>query len=240
MSQALAKILEETHEIKTHVVIERASQNAPPNHAAAVIPCEDGVMLLEVLNSIHGQDPIISLKANAPTTITLGAQNEVKVDFAIVETPGNYRSVTPMISKKEQIADQAPQQSEFLLRPVDSPDHTVMKRYMLMQSTYPIEHVKDSSSTSISIDFTRESVKLRKSTPKPEGGENVQSLILPFSAFHPKEKTIDLSETQKEFVNEDFFKDFATPEAEIKDQLFTMVEHRDTMRTFYSQVGKKK
>ena len=234
LSIALKNRLEEKG-IKTHVVLERASLDAPPNHAATAIPCKDGVMFVEVLAGFHGDDPITSLKPDETMALALGDRKEIQIEIKFIQTLGNYRSTQPMITRKEEnTEDGKVSQSEYVLRPVLSPDDTVMKRYVLVRPTYPIEKQNGNDSTSISIDFQRQSIKFQVL----EEGKPPQSRIVRFDKFDTENKTINFSEEDKKVIDEKFFSRFSTPEAILKEQLFTMVRHKDTMKNLYAQVRK--
>ncbi len=59
-SLAVLQMLKKDFDLNGYVVVETAHLNSPPNHAAAIIPCNDGVLLLETFE----KEPIILIKPN--------------------------------------------------------------------------------------------------------------------------------------------------------------------------------
>lgn len=253
--------------LKGFVIVERMDSIAPPNHAAVVVPCNDGILFIEVLTP-----PLISIlqpnKESAPFEFEIefppGKDGIVKKEkistcFKVIETNEDYGMHHSIIIKTVTISKENGgkdvHHSQFLLRQSANPDVPVMTRYMVAMKIYPlIAKGKHGDELKIKINYDDEIVAFTK-TGKDKIFKNVK---IPFKIFNSETLEIDLSkeldsekrkklsEQISNFVGEGntietFWKEFQEP-IKIKQQVFklTRKESSNIIRDLYTQVKRGK
>ena len=225
-----------------HVVVETLSPTAPANHAAAVFPCTDGILLVEIL-----EKEVITIKPSGKTIkLVKIEEGGVVVDsflesIEILETPGNFSlPKNTMIVKRGEKDGQKMFQSQFILRPANRPDHTIMKRYFLKQPNYPVAGASDKNITHV----IKVNIAMNKVTYQIGESDTAKKVSFPLEAFDPETGRIDpkkLNQKQKDelaFLSDDFFKAFRTPRAMLEDQVGIVVAGRKILKNLYDQMGR--
>ena len=218
------KLAEKGH--TAHVVVERDGPDEPVTHAAVALPCNDGILLIEV----EHEYPIITILPEESRTRLFMDEKETltfEVGFKMVKNPGNYESTTPLIVKSENnILKKTSSHSEYLLRPVHRPDMSVMKNWMLHTDFFPITaKVEGQPDHVIKIYPGKKIVTFQLGT-----GKKAYRINIPFSDFQ-KDGTIKptlnaLKDWEREtFLGDDFFKAFKAPKSLIMEEIFTLATH---------------
>jgi hypothetical protein len=219
--------------ITAHVIGEKKGASAFPTHAAPVIRCTNGYVLVEIFHD----NPLYIIKPDAVTALA----DRVHTQLSIIQQPLAIR-------KKIETNEKGVEEFSLPLHPLFRPDHSVMKAYMLDEAMYPVTappHGEDS--LGIQVDYKKQEVVFQIGT-----GRTSKRLIFKFTAFDPVRKTIDptqLSNSQKKIIISDedknllmdavmsgrFFANFKSPQ--LRNQLFLMVQNNETMQNLRSQAG---
>jgi hypothetical protein len=248
--------------VEARVILESAGPNKPPTHAAVAVPCKDGILLVDIERDV----PVVILKPTEPFIKIYPGKGtpdnpeppdrenpELRLSIEIIEIPGNYKTLTPLIIKKEnfttETATKKNSYSQFVLRPDTDPDQSVMKRWLVSKHTwfYPVSSGKREGQEQHSIQVNVEQEKITFSIGN-------KKFRIPLDAFDPKTRTIDrnkligdeklklLPEKLEEYKDiifgkvEDgnsggnFFEAFKTPKNLLMDQIFTIVAHREMLK----------
>jgi len=234
----IVKLLEGT--VEAHVVVE-SSPNSPANHAAVAIPCRDGILLIEAENS---RDMILPLMLEASNEQIYRGDGtpqapDINVAIRIVETPGNYRLSTPLLQKTVAVGGKE-EYFQFLLRPVNRPDLSVMKRWMLTTDFYPVSSGwHDGKQFSLKVNISQGTVTFQIQ----EEGKGDKKVRIPLAAFDGVKEWSDLDKSklmgdkgatltqeERDFFLGDFFKSFHTSTDLLQRQIITIAQHRDTLQ----------
>ncbi len=123
-AQDVARRLEKQYHIEAHVVVVSEGPNLPVEHAAVVVPCRDGVVLVEV----DLPDTTFVLRPNEPFGIIYrgeqkGSQRDpdLMLAFRIVETPLGYKEQEPMITRTHSHNGKKVGYIQYILRPDKKP-----------------------------------------------------------------------------------------------------------------------
>lgn len=247
--------------VHAYPIVERAGPLAIPNHAAAVVPCNDGILFIELLNP----QKIVSVKAREVTNIEVKVtffdreEQVVKTDqivtaFKVLQTTDDYDVENLILSKEDTFLDDETKKIkghhsvEYLLRPIKNPDSPVMTRYMLVMPVYPViaKSQLNGDELTIKVNFNEGNVVLQR---KEKETEKFSKVKLPFALFDAETQTIDvkkadapLSQTIEEFLGpgrnfDKFWDEFQAPQ-EIKNQLFILTkrENLQLMNRLYAEV----
>jgi hypothetical protein len=149
------------------------------------------------------------------------------VSLEIAETPREFQPIQPIIVQRVELDTGKKFYAQYLLRPANSPDPSVMKRYLLEQHFYPVLGKRFHC---IKVNFA-----LEKVTFQIGEGENAKKCSIPFKTIESEQ----LEDAQsREFLNEEFFAAFNTPASLLKEQVLMAVKHRKTIKSLYQQVGR--
>lgn len=248
-AQEFAKRIESKYGMKAHVIVESGGPTDPPTHAAVVVPCKDGILLVEVDqlsdNLMTILKPNVPLSKFYPGDGFSGKQLPGKgltASIEIVETPGNYKTPTPLIVKKEIYKREVPKKidtyRQFVLRTDQNPDQSVMKRWLIKTDFFPVStgarEGKEQYSLQVNIAYKKITFNIGK-----------KKFRLPLSAF--KNGAIDKSKlsvdkgqkiTQEEMeflfgkegeIGGEFFNQFKTGKKLLLEQIFKVVEHENEL-----------
>jgi len=227
-STAILKILEKEYGLKGHVVVETEGPNTPAFHAAAIIPCSDGIALIEVF-----MGSIIEILFEKPLTLEDEKKLSYRHDFMIVKTPGDYRSKILIFKQDIKEDKKTEKQTEMVLRPVNKSEHTVMKQHIIGADYYPIS---GRNNHAIKINAIRSKVTFQI------GEEEDNKFRLDFSDF--KDGWFDdkkLSGKQKEkyekiIKNSNFFEAFKTKKSLLQEEIIYVTQNGSTLIKLFDQV----
>ena len=131
-------------QIVASVLVESKETDTPVTHAAVAVPCSDGILLVDVELDV----PVIPLPSEKPSFIRFLPGNGTLADpdltasIEIVRVPGNYTTSTPMIVKRDTVSVETEKKKnsyhQLILRPCANPDESVMKRWLVEESFYPV------------------------------------------------------------------------------------------------------
>ena len=257
MGQALGTI-----GLKGYSVVERRDETSPPQHAALVVPCEDGVLLVDL-----APPRLLILKPNEESlTVQPGeGTDRIQTGFKIVEVEKDYGVKAPMIVKSETISDTATgevrhkEQTQFLLRSIARPEIPAMTRYLVNQAIYPLMTKAKSNGDTLRIRFSFDEGTVsfdRCNERKPK--ESYRTVKIPFSLVDQRtgtinlkalisrekdpEKRVALQQALRDIFGSDeaiegFWQEFEAPE-QIKTQVFTLAsqENLKMMQDLFKQV----
>lgn len=254
----IVKRLEE-RSVVAYVVVESAGPDQPPTHAAVVVPCTNGLLLIDVDKDI----PILTIKPHQPFIKTYLGKGTLEnpdpqhphltLSFEIVAVPGNYNTQVPLIAKRETFTSETQTKknsySQFVLRPDTNPDDSVMKRWLVSSHTwfYPVASATRSGQEqhSIQVNVAQEKITFSIGNKK---------FRIPLDAFDPKTGRVDreglLGDPKLELTKEQlegyrdlilgkagtpevggpFFDAFNTPKNLLIDQIFNVIAHKDTLK----------
>lgn len=257
MGQALGTI-----GLKGYSVVERRDETSPPQHAALVVPCEDGILLVDL-----APPRLLILKPNEETlTVEPGeGTDRIQTGFKVVEVENDYRVKAPMIVKSETITDavtgevRGKEQTQFLLRSIARPEIPAMTHYIVNQAIYPLTTKAKSNGDLLRIRFSFDDGtvsfdRCNERNPK----ESYRTVKIPFSLVNQRTGTIDLASLIKsekdpekraalqrtlqeifgsDSVIEGFWQEFEAPE-QIKSQVFFLAstENGKMMQDLYKHV----
>lgn len=257
MGQALSAI-----GLKGYSVVERRDATSPPQHAALVVPCEDGVLLVDL-----APPRLLILKPNEEAlTVQPGeGTDKIQTGFKVVEVENDYGVKAPMIVKSETITDAVTgevrhkEQTQFLLRSIARPEIPAMTRYLVNQAIYPLVTKAKSNGDILRLRFSFDTGEVsfdRFNERHPK--ESYQTVKIPFSLVDQRTGTIDfitliskekdpekreaLKQTLRDIFGSDttiegFWQEFEAPE-QIRGQVFTLAsqENLRMMQDLFVQV----
>jgi hypothetical protein len=262
--RAMQKILADRFSLKSYFIVERQDPLATPNHGAMVIPCSDGIVFLDAAPTRlfilkPEQEAILSAE---PITFPPGSDGvahtgTIQTRFALCRTGEEYGEVPPMIVKKTvETYDSGEMyratQTEFLLRCVNNPDLSVMKRYIFAVRPYPLRARARNSDALlvVRVDFDRLRVVLE--TQKKDRRQSGMA-VLPFYVFNQETQRIDLSlepnlvkrqNLEKDLSRlvgpsgslDDYWQEFRMPER-VRRQVFTLASPQSAsiMQSLYRE-----
>ena len=228
--------------VEAQVVVESAGPDAPATlHAAVVVPCQDGVLLIEPENARDMVLPLLLGNANERIYQGDGTADkpDINVAIRIVETSGNYRLSTPLLQKTVTKAGKV-EYFQYLLRPVNRPDLSVMKRWMLMADLYPVSTGwHDGKQFSLKENISQGTLTFQIQ----EKGKGEIKVRIPLDAFDGVKKWSDLDKSklmgdkgatltpeERDYYVGDFFKVFHTSPDLLQRQIITIAQHRDVLQ----------
>jgi len=228
-STAILAILKERYQLNGHVVVETEGPNTPAFHAAAMIPCKDGIALIDV-----GLRAVNEILFDNQKTIG-GEEYQIRQDFMILETPGNYHSKKIMIFTQDIEGDKVTEkQTEIILRPLAKPEHTVMKQHLIEADFYPIT---GRNSFAIKINAIKNTVTFQR------GEKEDDKFRLPFSAF--KEGWFDVEKLTpqekkqcRRVIGQKFFTAFSTGVSSLKEEIIYVAQNGSALTNLFKQVGR--
>jgi hypothetical protein len=233
--------------VEAHVVLEYKQPGHPPIHAAVIVPCQDGLLLVEVEHSI----PIIAIKPDKPWSKDYPPN--LTLSMELIEVPGNFRATAPVIVKKETFkvkdAEQKGACTEYLLRSDPNPDNSVMKRWLVGKDTwfYPV------STSPGSAIKEKHTLQVNVAKGKLTFGIGEKKFRLPLAAIHPESRSFDRNKLEadeslkltaeqlndyKEIIfgasgeelGGPFFDAFNSGKKLLLDQLFTIASHKEFLK----------
>ena len=251
--------------LTAYPVVERFSTLAVPNHAAVMVPCNDGVLFIELLHPQH----IAKVKSNEVENLKIQVEfmdkgiakkDLLNMSFKVIRTQEDYK-IENLVMARETVITNADtgevvgsSQSQYLLRGVANPDSPVMTRYMLVRDFYPLSGKARSNGDELNVKVNYDSSTV---TLQRKGKEKFFKVVLPFHVFDAKTHSIDperesdlekreaLQKALYDFIGEgtleSYWNEFQAPEA-VKQQIFTLTEPEnvEVMLKLYSQVSRDK
>ena len=208
---AILEILKKEHGIEGHAVIEREGPMGMPKHAAAVIPCRDGIILLEIL---YPSNPLVIVKPNQLAKIREG---DAEQTFAIESAPDGRSSLhktsrTPLEDGKLRI-----QKTEFPLAAL--PTKPVMLKYMVDRVEFPL--VKDGCPFGIIVNVHEGEVVF-----KIGEGKEAKRTTIPFSRF---------SSPEAEGLLDQFSKELNLPKEVVEAQIGKIIKNQKILEELQAQ-----
>ncbi len=77
-SMAMLKLLKEKYDLQGYLVVQKEGPTGIPMHTAIVIPCRDGILLVETLNK---NQPVIAIKSNQKLKVEMyGQESTLEID----------------------------------------------------------------------------------------------------------------------------------------------------------------
>ncbi|MBA3721951.1 MAG: hypothetical protein H0W88_06085 [Parachlamydiaceae bacterium] len=241
--------------VEAHVIVESEGRDEPATHAAVAVPCKDGILLVDIerdvpMLTLKPKEPFIKLyPGRGPTGYSDKENPDLTVLIEIVETPGNYKTPTPLIVKKEKFTTETATKknscTQFILRSETNPDLSVMKRWLVSSHTwyYPVASAarEGEEQHSFQVNVAYGTITFNIGNKK---------FRIPLDAFDPKKRTIDrskllgdkgqqLSEDQIDFIlgkeadgntGGEFFKAFKTSKDLLMDQVFNIIAHKKMLK----------
>jgi hypothetical protein len=223
-AQDLARRLE-ARRIKAHVVAAGPGDGKPVDHGAVVVPCRDGILLLEVDNP----DPIVALRPNEPFDIVYRGDPDLILSFRFNEETG-------IITRTDYKGSEKIHQVEYHQDP--NPDSSVMKRWLACTKFYPV-------STGARAGVIPHSLQVNVRLGKITFNRGQEKFRLPFDAldalsFDKSRLTSDDGQPSslqdaEYFLGSDgrggpFFDAFKTAKAQLIDQIFTIKVHEKIIK----------
>lgn len=220
--KALSKIKIGENQIKAYVVTERNTQEGIERHAAVVVVCTDGVVLIE----ISWDNPTTVIRHNEQIEMGSG---KIKDIFRIVEVPQGFFSADKPIIARCLNNNGTITQHEYLLRPAQNADAIVMKNWILHEVCYPVTgyDANHKNMSVIKCDLARNSMVFQVGE-----GKNAPRVSIPFAKLvvDIENRTIENLEFQ-DFLkaNPIFFNYFKANSSILLDQIETLAKHSDSL-----------
>ena len=175
--------------LASYVVGGRIQAARFPGHAAVVVPCSDGVVLVDPLCP---PQMLAALKPDGEPVVSEAGPPErrfsITSNFVTRRSQDNRRAMYPMIVR--YITARGARNFQFLLRPLPNPDVPIMTNYMLVIRDHLLQHkAKDGTGSKIVMDFASGSVLLASNGP---GGKPLNKVEIPFALFDSEHEQVDL------------------------------------------------
>lgn len=246
--------------VEAHVIVESGKPDEPPVHAAVAVPCKDGILLVEVEHDL----PILMLKSNKPLIIP---HINLNVSFEIIEIPGNYKTPTPLIVRRENFEKETDRNSyaQFVLRPDTNADQSVMKRWLVSDHTqfYPVSSAKregeEKYSLKVNVDRGKVTFNIGEKRFRLDmkdfdvaTGTVDRSKLRGTKLVEDKEEEVALSKEdmvyyknfilgmEGEALGGKFFEAFQTQKDLLIAQIFTVVAHQEMLNDLRKEAKKVK
>lgn len=211
-SLAILEVIQKEHDIRGYPIVEKSGLTAIPMHVAAVIPCEDGVILIEILNI---KNPILAIKYDQATKMKINEKAEITFE---IRSEKDGRSVL-YTSNAERQEDGVIRysKSEFPLTVL--PIKAVILKYLVDRVEFPL--IKEGCPYGIIVNVHDEEIIF-----KVGEGRDAKRTIIPFSKFESKEVEKLLDEFSKALgVSKEF----------VKAQIVKIIEHRAILENLQKQ-----
>lgn len=144
--QTIAKNIVQGQPVTGYVITESGGGKESPEHAAVVVPCLDGVVLIEFM----WDKQIMSIK-HETGLIDVTADKKFTETFRIIEIPGGMHVPNKPIIMRVQNSSEGTVHREYLIRSDHNPDLSVTKHWFLDTMFYPTTSPKDSTVKSKSV-----------------------------------------------------------------------------------------
>lgn len=214
---ALLDILREEFGVQGHAVVERDGPLGPSKHTAAVIPCRDGLILLEPL---WMQDAIKIVKPDSSneSEVPGGVQT-----FYVTSKPDGRSTLHRRQSRPLPGGRLKHEHSEYPLSIL--PTAPVMLKYMVDRIAFPITRdIDPEPAITLMVDIHEGQVTFKKGE-----GRNAPRRQIPFAKFSSDEVQADLAT----FLAGGFLK---TPQTQIRAQIQKIIDHQQILKNLSTQL----
>lgn len=127
-SMAILDHLEKKYNLKGYLIVQKEGVTGVPMHTAAVIPCKDGILLIEMLNK---EQPVIAIRANQVSKAKSFGDD---CTFSLELEAGQYPKLVKKATIKENDGSVITYETEFPLLNLNP--KAVMLRYMVERVDY--------------------------------------------------------------------------------------------------------
>lgn len=213
--------------VKGYVITKALlGDDQPQSHAAAMIPCRDGVIIIE----LSWDDPLLVVKKHSGLTFVKGPHKE---EFQIVKIPGGtYKLDKPIITHVHSMDGQF-EYFEYLTDPANDPDNSVIKHWLLNchDAYYPLTGAENGVTKSvIKFDLLRGEVAFQDQQNEKDPRVSIKFKDLRFD----KNGMITNPEFHKFLeTHEKFFTYFKTDIGLIFKQIKQMTENHESLQNLH-------
>lgn len=219
------------HPISAYVITNSEGPGHPETHAAVLVPCRDGVILVE----FSWDCLLLVLRPNEEYIVDNGV---IRLNFQLLNIPGDtYTPDRPIIRHCETIKEGRSSSMEYLLRPSPNPDLAVINHFLLAETAYPFCGYTASRITKSVIKYD---VERGEMTFQDGQGRNAVRVSIPFEELNIDWENGSIDHPRfREFISHPdhagFFAYFRTNKDVIFRQIQMLAKNHESMRNLHLQ-----